>query len=219
MQNLEPYFTETDRELLELSHYHKKKIESLKEKGNIHPDDEKILLILKDIPDLVKNHAQGKFDYETHQSGLENDLMKSRLIAECPKCKKDRAVIIKSETTNQNYGWKCDRVECTKCKKQFINMIPNNWNDRVKFYDNFIIELLEIRSSGKSIAEQLPGEINMQSEINHVKNLKKAHHEAEYFIEDLKAKMNTFDKSIEQFRDYLLLAKINPNNLNQDFPS
>lgn len=107
MQSLESYYTKIDRELLELAEYHKRKILKLKEHGGIHPDDEKNLLILNDIPRLVNGHAQGQLDYETQQKEIENNLMQSRQLADCPKCKQQRSVKIKGETKHPNYGWKC----------------------------------------------------------------------------------------------------------------
>src|SRR5436853_5464829 len=108
MDNPEKFYTDVDRESLELVTFHKENILQAHAEGIYGNDDELWLKFMNHVPQMVIAHAQARCKYETELNREEENNLKHRQAAECPKCKEVRKVMIKVETRNELFGWKLD---------------------------------------------------------------------------------------------------------------
>src|SRR5436190_21037910 len=125
-EELEEYYTDVDREVLELTDYFKQVISQVRAEG-IHDKDEELKLrILNNMPRIVNDHAGRVKDYRIAVKNNDESLMAQRLVAECPVCKSEQKVKITGETINDRFNWALDIVECLRCHTGFTNFFTNN---------------------------------------------------------------------------------------------
>lgn len=209
MERESKFFTQIHRELLKLVEYHKHIIAQNHKAGKIDTEDDQRLLILKDIPRIIDMNITNKENYENTKREEKKKLLALREQADCPDCKKDVRVKIVKQTTNKKYGWKLDVVKCRECKKVFVNYMPNNWPDRLKFMENMITKLHEVNHDDKTLAEQLDvnGLITQKDidDFNAFKITQLTVEQAE--IEQMEA-IRKADKSLVDMYNFLLEAKL-----------
>src|SRR5438105_10236706 len=215
MDDAEKFYTDVDREALDVATFHKKNILQAHAENIFVHDDELWLKFMDHIPKMVAAHAEARSKYEYQLKREEENNMKHRQAAECPQCKKVRKVKIKSETRNELFGWRLDVVQCSVCRKTFTNMLPNNWDERIKFYENLYLKLFEVMEDGRTMAEIMKenSALDAGEGYDKFKELKESNNRLQKIIADLKADLDKKNISIESARDFLLLTKLRGRNL------
>jgi hypothetical protein len=214
MENLTEFYTDTDNALLELIDYHKHIIREAEKSGNADPDDKERLVLFDGFVDLVHNRAMQR--KERHESEMQENInfMQGRLIADCEQCGGLRPVAIVGEEIHDTLGFICDVVVCSECGSEFLNPLPNNWDDRLKYYDHFIQVLLTVNDNGTTIAESIHQPEAIAAMLEQFKKFKEAHLEEVRSKRELEMNEEKAEESLKVIYDYLLIAKLNQSNYN-----
>ena len=212
MENLEKYYTDIDRELLELAAYFKNAFLKVKENGALSEGDEQSLAEINDIPNKVNHGARRRMDNENENIKNKEKLWKERTLVFCFNCNEVRNVSIKAERKNPKTGWKCDLVKCSVCKQQFVAPIPNNQADAKKFYEDFIEQILTVREDGETHAEKFAGVVDSNAAIESFRAYIQAIENEELAIKNWEISTKKVDDVIENLRDILLKAKLSKVN-------
>lgn len=209
MNSLSDYYSDTDRELLELLKYHQKHLNEMEKAGVADADKEEKFKLLGEFREVVNTRAQQRKDMEEDARKEHEDLMKERMEADCEQCAALRPVQILREEKHLELGFRCDVVKCSVCRAEFLNYMPNNWDDRMQFFDVLIADLSKAGDDGKTLAEQGNVREENAAMIEGFRKLKNVQLEVDKRRSEYEAKVKAADKAIEGARDYLLMTKMN----------
>lgn len=196
---LEKYLTKDEQELVALVYYHRKHYENVKkQQGGLCPDDLQIVELLFKADQLVARIASQRIADEAEKN--------KAVLTTCPKCKTDKLRVPFGEKKSKE-GYKCNRYRCAEWTTIYSDDKPNNGKDQLK-YLNSIKVLFE--KNKKSLAtlpaeqQQVFDQFKLQYET-----FKKAYDTEEAALQIKNEAEQKLQESIIQWRDYLLLAKIN----------
>jgi hypothetical protein len=208
MEGLSAYYDDLSREFLDLLDYHKKCLLYLEESGKHDPERRKKLEIFDQLRELVYKRARERKKTIEREKAKQDKLMKDRMHAICHNCHADRPVEITGEEEEELFGFLCDTVKCTACGSEFTNSLPNNWEDRIAYYNC----MMEIMLNAKKLKIKGLKSTMSKKEINEtLENIRKFA-DAQKLADELeKVSSEAEQKSEEIFismYNKLLLAKI-----------
>ncbi len=212
MENLEKYYTEVDRDLLLIAEEYKKELLRIKKDGTLSKDLEGVLELVNGIPETVRKSALLSMEQEKGEIDMMERLQEGRENIYCPYCKIKWKVKILKEAINTLHGWGYDFVECSGCKKQFPNMIPNNWKDRKNFFQFMLERYTTVGEDGLTDAEK-SGDLEKAKEyIQGFKKSLNAFKKADAAAKDLIIKNEEAYRAREVLRDHFLSLKLSLGN-------
>lgn len=214
MNYLPEYATPLTRETLELIKYHKRRIMDLEQSGFADPEAKQKLKFLDEFQENIHFYLDGIKAIKDSEIEKQAKLLKFRKIAECEVCNAMQPVTIVREEKNEKLNVMCDIVVCDVCKTEFLNIMPNNFHDRIIFYE-YLIKILspviEKESKKKKPNPDIKGFILI---VEEGKRYIATQLEIERKENRMKQAIEDMTKSIEGTYDRLLLAKI--SGLNRD---
>lgn len=147
-------YTSDEREVLELlkffeQHYKKRdnKNEMLKQL------DVGLIQVTQDYIKNIQFAAHERHDVEVILENREKERWVTRYKVECPNCNHTNFLKPLKEMKNQQ-GWMCYVFACANCREEFFESIPNNDNDQVKYYDEYILQAATVMENGRTYPEQ-----------------------------------------------------------------
>lgn len=208
MESYKRFYNNTDKELLAIVEYLKFILLKEKAQGNFNQQKQKHLDELNKIPEIVNTLASIRYDIWAHKPENDKKLQQYRENVHCPQCKIIQKVKIKGERINPDFGWKLDRVKCTVCKKEFINYMPNTFEERKLWNINMIEKLTTIGDDGETNADKMKDEMDMQKTIEVLQGYIDAQTQVEARIKEMILQDEKNKKKIEEFHEYYSDFKI-----------
>lgn len=196
-------------EVQELITYHLKGQQDLSINEGITPEREQIIEMLTGLQETIAGFSEISEKIKEQEERDKNLLMNSRLFTSCPFCEEEKPVIILREEKQETEGWMCDVVVCQSCHNEFVNPMPNNWNDRFRFFDSIIQTMEKTREDGTSLMENFQAEDLVASMKKTTARFRKAFEQERKRYEILKIAEAKAIQSLVKIRDFLLLEKIN----------
>ena len=208
MENFENFYNDTDRELLAIAEYLKIMLLKLKAIGDFNEQKQENLDSISRMPKLVNDAAAIRYELWKHIPENDETLQKYRTTVECPKCNELRKVKIKGARKNPLFGWSLDLVKCTVCKMEFVNYLPNTFEERKKFNINLIDKLTTVGDDGETVAEKIGAGNDTGEIIKSIQDFIDAQTIVEKNIKTMKLKDEETIKAMEGLRDYFRTEKI-----------
>lgn len=196
---LEKYLTKDEKELVALVYYHRKQYENAKQKqGGLCPTDHQIVELLSQADLLVAKIASQRISDEAEKN--------QAVLTTCPKCKTEKLRVPFGEKKSKE-GYKCNRYRCNECTTIYTEDKPNNAKDQLKWL-NSIKVLFEKNKKNLATLPSEQQQVFDQFQFQY-EAFKKAY-DTEGAASQIKNEAEQkLQESIIQWRDYLLLAKIN----------
>lgn len=198
-----------DQQMYDLIDYHINLIHYRENLG--HHDIEYVekIEMLEKFRESVKESCNTRISIKEKENENEAELLATRTLTYCLDCEKEVSVTIIREEFTEDLNVMCDVVKCGLCGSEFVNPIPNNWHDRIIFYEFFIDQMKKSfeRKKKKSKNSDLPKEI--LSVIEFYENFKEAQLKVEKSEEDLRLALKNLDEINESAYEYLLMVKLN----------
>lgn len=197
------------RETLELIEYHKNSIRDNQQSGHVDEEASQKIIMLDKLKDIVHRYISQRQNIINKEKEIEADLLKSRKLAECPECEDVHPVIIIGEEKNEELDVLCDVVICTKCRTEYRNGTPNNWHDRLIYYEFIIDSFTELIDAENKRSKNTTDFKELIALIDHCKNFRDIQIEVERSEEELRKAFEELQKTIQDTYDYLMMAKLN----------
>jgi hypothetical protein len=210
MQDLELYYTETDKEVMALVAWHEKHIAERHRQGMEDKGDEGIKALLEKVKTIVHSKAELRREYERQDKEQEAEEMERRTLVHCETCNEMRRVEIIGEGIDEKHGWRGDQLQCTVCKTVFFAEIPNNWKDRLEYY-KWLSDVMKDLVKRDDISQSKKEEGEAIFAALHNAYLKFAAAQKTVEEEEQKRELaeKEYEKQVENIRNELLLAKVN----------
>lgn len=204
MDNTNSIYLESDYELLDLIKFHQDLILYGEQTGTPDPDRAERKEAYKRMAEQIHLRAQTRMENQQIADDEENDMLDERMHVNCATCKQVQAVMIIDEHRHQALGSMHDVVQCVVCDNVFLNVLPNNWEDRTIYFD-YMIEFLSKKPNEDETAEQEQGRLDARKMMQSIRetNLR--------LLEDNRKRAEANQKAediILKFRDMLLQGKV-----------
>lgn len=211
MKGEKDFYLPTDHEILELVQFHEDALFYAEKTGKEDPEREQKIAMLGNFKTLIQDRVKQRMDAYLHDQEQERKLFEERSFVDCDTCQAPQHVKILGEERHPVFDTMNDLVECTVCSTHFFNDMPNNWDDRIKYFDFLTKHLIE----GKGDDNFMPLEERMAA----VAQMKKVSVEHTKVLETERAKTEAHQKAEQALigiRDYLLQTKLAMYNFNNN---
>ena len=204
MKNLKP----TERELIKLTNFFKKRAEELILLGNLNEEEQQVTQACENLTESLYKHA------ENREAVLEKRRQLGAIVkdnATCPKCEQAAFLKFNGVATSEQ-GWKSNKYKCRKCNITFTWNRPNNPWDLVPYLKLVITELDQT-----SVNEAMPPQTrehaayNRDMMIENLARLEPVLQASDQELADMEERELEMSKLIHQFTNYLLIEKIKMN--------
>jgi hypothetical protein len=202
-------YKELVQEVKELLDYHYKCQLEMEATEESIPERQQIIAMLADLLETVHGFEGIPARIESLRNINSENLKKSRTSIHCAKCDTERSVTILGEEPDEEHGWQCDHVKCTHCGWEFRNPMPNNWPDRLQFFDHLLEEMEKTREDGSTVTEQFNAAELVKAMRRNTEKFKKELARHEQQIELISVIRNKAAQAMVKMRDFLLFEKIN----------
>ncbi len=212
MNNTDSIYLESDHEILELIKFHEHALLLAEQSGIQDPERQQKRAIFNDFVSLVHNRAKQRMAADIDRREQEAKLMEERTHLECEKCGRVQRVNIICEERYPFSDTMNDVVECAVCEEVFFNTMPNNWEDRDKFFG----VLIEKMTDGSKTDESILPESERIAAVEQMKKVRASHVQV---LEAERNKAEAYQKaeqSLIDIRDMLLNAKLASLNYNNN---
>lgn len=209
MDDLKQYFSPISQEVLDLLDYHKRCHIDKAASGRSDPDMKEIIEHLDALKQGVFNNAKSRKNYADKQKEIESDLLESRKMAECPDCETVRSVAIIGEEKNESLNVMCDIVVCLECKCEFRNPNPNNFHDRLIYYDRIITTFTKAIKVDKNLKKNKKALSEITSLVEDCQKFVDVQLNVEHAEKELLESIHELEKIENSLYEYLLMSKIN----------
>jgi hypothetical protein len=211
-KKIEDFYNEIHAEILSLVKFHLRAIEDAKKNGHTDPDEQQKIDLLNMQKDMVQKNAALHFNnWKSDEREREGDAQ-SRLRAECEKCGKVTPVTVTGEEKSKLMNLTFDIVKCSVCKSEFLNHLPNNWDDRLEFCQYSVDYYSALLKKDKKMPAKVKKD--MKRLVAYYDNLAAAQTKFLQSKQKSQDAAKLADQSIEEIRDFLLIAKIKILNWN-----
>jgi predicted house-cleaning noncanonical NTP pyrophosphatase (MazG superfamily) len=194
----------TERELLKLIRFFRKRGEQLAEAGELTEESEKLSEACQNLEAQLYRHAENRTAILDKRDRL-NKIIEDN--AQCPKCHK-ADMLKKTGVATNEYGWKSNTYRCRRCNTSFTWNRPNNPWDMVAFLERYIQELEQSlqQEHREDMRHHIEGAIpQLQDSLFRLRPVLQTSDEE---VEALEQKEKEMGKLIHQFKNYLLIEKI-----------
>lgn len=208
MKNLSALYSQSQIELLDLITFHEQVLVQGKNAGRPDPAYHVKMQELAELRILIDQRVELGLRQLDEKQKVQKESTAVRSTAHCPECDKETFVNITGEGTDPDNGFTCDRVVCSVCGEEFLNDIPNNWEDRIASFDNLLVVLQTLQQNEEKFAED-PFIKEMEKELNEkITELKNSHAACIRSLEDLQAAAERTDKCLASAYHHLLASRI-----------
>lgn len=204
MKNLKP----TERELIKLTSFFKKRAEELILQGSLNEEEQQVTTACQNLADSIFKHA------ENREAVLEKRRQLGAIVkdnAACPKCEKATFLKFNGIATNE-LGWKSNKYKCRRCNITFTWNRPNNPWDLVPFLKQVIVEL-DHNSKDEALPPQTRenAAYNRDMMVDNLARLEPVLQASDVELADMETREREMAKLMHEFKNYLLIEKIKMN--------
>lgn len=214
MKTNDNFYSPEELRMLDLIEYHKKHHLAQVEEGT--DDDETFhkLHLLEESRKLVEECAQQRYEREQKEIKDKQQDLEERSMDECPDCEKELPATIIGEEISPDNGFLYDILVCSVCKAEYYGSMPNNHDDRVKYFENMRDFLLKPQENGVTMAEMIFGKEEAAKAVGQMDEYKNSHTEvlkSEVAAEESRKKL---EGAFANMYKMLLAGKLGLYNLN-----
>ncbi len=204
MKNLKP----TERELIRLTNFFKKRAEELILQGALNEEDQQVTAACQNLAESLYKHADNR------EAVLEKRRQLGAIVkdnAACPKCELATYLKFNGVATSEQ-GWKSNKYKCRRCNITFTWNRPNNPWDLVPYLRLVIAEMDQTAHN-----EELPPQTrehaayNRDMMLENLDRLEPVLQASDVELAEMEARELEMSKLIHQFKNYLLIEKIKMN--------
>jgi hypothetical protein len=195
-------FKPTERELIKVATFFKKKSKQLIEEGKVGEENIKVQEAVDRFIEQMSQHADARALVLEQREYLEK-LVKDNAL--CPQChSRDMLKFVGCERSEK--GWKSNRYKCRKCNILFTWNLPNNPWDMIAYIGNVLGQLREKNDRGDpSTEEEKAAVVTMQANLDRLTPVIAAY-DKDYA--DMLAREAEMEKLVHEFKNSLLIEKI-----------
>ncbi|HSI91828.1 MAG TPA: hypothetical protein VK927_11980 [Adhaeribacter sp.] len=201
MNNLKP----TERELIKLINFFKKRAENLVAEGVLTEQEQQVTSACENLANSLYVHAANR-DAVLEKRDKLSTIVKDQ--ASCPKCEKNDQLKLNGVAQNEQ-GWKSNKYKCRRCNIMFTWNRPNNPWDLVPYLRTVITELEETAAN-----EQMPPQtrehaaVNREMMLENLARLEPVLQESDEELTAMQKREKEMSKLIHEFKNYLMIEKI-----------
>ena len=204
MKNLKP----TERELIKLTTFFKKRAEELILQGNLNEEEQQVTAACENLAESLYKHA------ENREAVLEKRRQLGAIVkdsATCPKCELATYLKFNGVDTSEQ-GWKSNKYKCRKCNITLTWNRPNNPWDLVP-YLKLVITELDQTSANDAMPPQTreSAAYNRDMMIENLARLEPVLQASDQELAEMEQRELEMSKLIHEFTNYLLIEKIKMN--------
>lgn len=208
-------YSPQEQQIFDLIEYHKNHLLAEVEEGTDDVETFQKLHYLEESRKLVEECAQQRYERKQKEISDEEEDLKKRSVDECPECEKQVPVTIIAEEKCAESGLLYDIVVCSVCQSEFAGSVPNNYNDRAKYFENLKTILLTVQENGETIAESIYGKERAEKEVARIDAFIDSHLkvlESEVVFNESTKKQ---EEAFASMYNMLLAGKLGLNNLDR----
>jgi hypothetical protein len=210
MDDLQPYYTPTGLQALELIDYYMAELLASKQSGEKVVEYREKMKVLKDLQKLFLKRAKNRKDLTEREEEEKETLLFQRTQIICPACNKKVKATIKEnkKAIFVNTELQFDSLCCPHCHHEFMAEVPNNRADMEKYYDQLILMMNDILGNKVERGVSVQDEKDIKAVIKESERQRDLNRRMMDHMQECYQVMESIDNDEKEICNMLQIAKI-----------